>query len=42
MRQALADLELDELLVIPPGERGYRLNERARVLPLGEALAERP
>lgn len=42
MRHALADLELDELLVITPGERVYRLNERARVLPLGEALAERP
>lgn len=39
MRQALQDLELDQLLVVTPGERGYRLNERARVLPLAEALA---
>ena len=39
MRQALADLELDQLLVISPGERGYRLNERARVVSLAEALA---
>ena len=39
MRQALADLELDQLLVIAPLERGYPLNERARVLSLAEALA---
>jgi predicted AAA+ superfamily ATPase len=39
MRQALADLELDELLVITPGERSYRLHERARVVTLAEALA---
>lgn len=39
MRQALVDLELDQLLVISPGERGYRLNERTRVLSLAEALA---
>lgn len=38
MRQALADLELDELLVITPGVRGYALNERTRVVALGEAL----
>ena len=38
MRQALTDLELDRLLVITPSERGYRLNERTEVLPLGEAL----
>jgi predicted AAA+ superfamily ATPase len=38
MRQALADLELDRLLVITPSERGYRLNGRTEVLPLGEAL----
>jgi predicted AAA+ superfamily ATPase len=38
MRQALADLELDELLVITPGERSYRLHERARVVTLAEAL----
>jgi predicted AAA+ superfamily ATPase len=39
MRQALADLELDELLVITPGERSYRLHERVRVVTLAEALA---
>jgi predicted AAA+ superfamily ATPase len=39
MRQALGDLELDQLLVVTPGERGYRLNERARVVSLAEALA---
>lgn len=39
MRQALKDLELDELIVITPGERSYRLHERARVVTLAEALA---
>lgn len=39
MRQALQDLELDQLLVVAPGERGYRLNERAQVVSLAEALA---
>ena len=39
MRQALVDLELDQLLVVCPGERGYRLHERARVVSLAEALA---
>ena len=39
MRQALVDLELDQLLVISPGERGYRLHERVSVVPLAEALA---
>jgi predicted AAA+ superfamily ATPase len=38
MRQALTDLELDRLLVITPGERSYRLNERTQVLTLAEAL----
>lgn len=38
MRQALTDLELDELLVITPSDRSYRLHERARVMPLAEAL----
>jgi predicted AAA+ superfamily ATPase len=38
MRQALNDLELDELLVVTPGVRGYQLNDRARVVPLTEAL----
>lgn len=39
MRQAVKDLELDELLVITPAERSYRLHERARVVTLAEALA---
>jgi len=38
MRQALKDQELDELLVITPAERSYRLHERARVVTLTEAL----
>ena len=38
MRHALVDLELDRLLVITPGERSYRLNERTQVLTLAEAL----
>jgi predicted AAA+ superfamily ATPase len=38
MRQALTDLELDRLLVITPSERGYRLNDRTEVVPLGKAL----
>jgi predicted AAA+ superfamily ATPase len=42
MRQALLDLELDDLLVITPGKRGYRLQERARVVSLAEALQQPP
>jgi predicted AAA+ superfamily ATPase len=42
MRQALADLELDLLLVITPGERSYRLNGRALVVSLAEALTQVP
>ncbi len=38
MRQALEDLEMDRLLVVTPGERSYRLNERTQVLTLAEAL----
>ncbi len=38
MRQALADLELDRLLVVTPGERSYSLNDRAQVLSVTEAL----
>ena len=41
MRQALADLDLDRLLVITPGERSYQLNERTQVLSLAEALGSR-
>ena len=38
MQQAQADLDLDRLLVITPGERSSRLNERTQVLTLAEAL----
>jgi len=38
MRQALNDLELDELLVVTPGVRGYQLNDQVRVVPLTKAL----
>jgi predicted AAA+ superfamily ATPase len=41
MRQALADLELDQLIVVSPGDRSYRLTDRATVMPLAEALAVR-
>ncbi len=36
MRIALADLKLDELLVVYPGERRYRLAPRVEVVPLAE------
>jgi predicted AAA+ superfamily ATPase len=39
MRQELQDLDLDLLLVVTPGDRGYPLNERTRVVSLAEALA---
>jgi predicted AAA+ superfamily ATPase len=39
MRQALQDLDLDRLLVVTPGDRGYPLNERTQVVSLAEALA---
>ena len=42
MRQALADLELDRLLVITPGNRSYQLNERTYVVSLAEALGQGP
>ena len=35
MRVALADLRLDDLIVIYPGDRAYPLAERVRVIPLG-------
>ena len=34
MRIALADLELDALYVVYPGDRRYRLGERVEVVPL--------
>lgn len=39
MRHALADLKLDLLWVIYPGNRSYPLHEKVQVLPLAEALA---
>jgi uncharacterized protein len=41
MRTALTDLKLDRLLVIYPGEQGYRLAENVMVLP-ASLLAEKP
>ena len=40
MRQALRDLDLDRLLVVTPGDRGYPLNERTRVVSLVAALTD--
>ena len=36
MRSALADLRLDHLWVIYPGQRPYELDERISVLPVGD------
>ncbi len=36
MRSALADLRLDRLWVIYPGDRSYELDERISVLPVGD------
>ena len=43
MRSALADLELEHLWVVYPGDQAYRLDERVTVLPLRdlEQVAER-
>ncbi len=38
MRNALADLKLDRLLVAYPGERRYRLDKRVEVVPLAELV----
>jgi len=38
MRIALADLKLDELIVVYPGERRYRLDKRVEVVPLVELV----
>ena len=38
MRIALADLKLDELIVVYPGERRYRLDKRVEVVPLAEVV----
>jgi hypothetical protein len=39
MRIALSDLKLDELLVVYPGARRYRLEKRVEVVPLAELVA---
>lgn len=41
MRHALADLKLDLLWVIYPGNIAYSLHERVQVLPLAQAIAAR-
>jgi hypothetical protein len=41
MRTALHDLKLDELRVVFPGTRPYRLGERVEVVPLSDAVAAR-
>ncbi len=40
MRIAMNDLELDELQVVYPGPKSYRLAENIRVVPFKEALAQ--
>ena len=42
MRIALADLKLDELLVVYPGEKSYPLADRARVVPLAHFVVQTP
>jgi predicted AAA+ superfamily ATPase len=41
MRIALADLKLDRLLVVYPGERRYALARRVEVIPLAELVGSR-
>jgi len=38
MRIALADLKLDELLVVYPGEESYPLADNVRVVPLPQLV----
>ena len=38
MRIALTDLKLDQLIVVYPGERRYRLEKRVEVVPLAELV----
>lgn len=38
MRIALADLKLDELRVVYPGEKRYRLTKKVEVVPLAELV----
>jgi len=41
MRIALADLKLDELRVVYPGEKRYSLAKRIEVVPLTELVCAR-
>ena len=38
MRIALADLKLDELRVVYPGDKSYELSKKVRVVPLAELV----
>ena len=38
MRTALADLKLDELIVVYPGEKRYRLTQQVEVVPLAQLV----
>lgn len=40
IRTALADLELDQVLVLYPGDRAYSLAERVAAVPLADLVAD--
>lgn len=40
MRSAMADLDLQQLIVVYPGKESYRLNEKARVVPVTQLKHE--
>ena len=42
MRIALADLKLDQLIVVYPGERRYALAGQVEVVPLAELVKAKP
>ena len=42
MRTALADLDLERLCIVYPGEERYDLDERIEVLPVTDLPALRP
>jgi len=42
IRTALQDLELNRLIVVYPGDRGYTLSDQVQVLPLGEFIQADP
>lgn len=42
MRTALADLDLERLCIVYPGEERYNLDERIEVLPVTDLPALRP